>query len=71
MIRWNLNRVMAEKRVTGRWLAENLGVHPNTISRLRRAEIMPQLDSDRLGSLCRLLKCKPCDLLELASDNEG
>lgn len=66
MIRWRLNSVMAEKRVTGRWLAERLGVHQNTVSRLRRAEMMPLLDGDKLGLLCELLECQPCDLLEFS-----
>lgn len=64
MIKWNLNRIMAEKRITGRELAEKLGVHQNTISRLRRAEVMPLLDSEKLSLLCELLNCHPCDLLE-------
>ncbi len=64
MIKWHLNRVMAEKRLSGRWLADKLGVHPNTIYRLRRTDTMPNLDGERLSKICYLLGCQPGDLLE-------
>lgn len=64
MIKWNLNRIMAEKRKSGRWLAEQLGVHPNTIYRLKKSDDMPWLNGEMLGGICKYLECSPCDLIE-------
>lgn len=64
MIKWHLNRVMADKRVKGKALAEKLGVHPNTVYRLRNARTMPSLDGEFLSELCRLLDCRLWDLIE-------
>ncbi|NJN87534.1 MAG: helix-turn-helix domain-containing protein [Leptolyngbyaceae cyanobacterium SL_7_1] len=66
MIKWKLNSVMAEKRKTGQWLAEQLHVHPNTIYRLKKTDRMPSLTEELLSGLCKSLECKPCDLLEYA-----
>ena len=67
MIKWNLNRVMADKRVRGKALAQKLGVHPNTVYRLRNAQTMPSIDGEFLGRLCDLLDCHLWDLLEEVS----
>ena len=67
MIKWNLNRVMADKRVRGNALAQQLGVHPNTVYRLRNARTMPSMDGEFLGKLCDLLGCHLWDLLEEVS----
>lgn len=64
MIRWKLNEVLAAKRVTGRSLAEHLGVHENSVSRLRRAKKMPRLEHDTLDKICIFLDCQVGDLLE-------
>lgn len=68
MIKWRLHEVMSERRMKNIELARELGVAPNTISRLRVATRMPRLDEDRLESLCLALECQPGDLLLLAPD---
>ncbi|MBW4585140.1 helix-turn-helix domain-containing protein [Aetokthonos hydrillicola Thurmond2011] len=71
MIVWRLSRLMAERRVSGKQLAEILHVHPNTVSRLRRAFTMPPIDGDLLNKLCQELKCIPSDLIEyIPSEDE-
>ena len=64
MIIWRLNRVMAEQRITGKQLAEMLGVHPNTVSKLRRSDEMPSINGETLELLCKYLKCQFTDLIE-------
>ena len=69
MIRWKLNLVMAERRVTGKVLATQLNVHPNTIYRLRRNDEMPSIDGNTLERLCKVLQCEPVDLIERLQEN--
>jgi len=70
MIKWNLNRIMAERRVSGKQLADLLGMHPNTIYRLRRVDQMPRLDGFLLNELCKTLSCDAGDLIEYIPDRE-
>lgn len=49
-------------------LAAVLGIHPNSVYRLRRMDRMPQLDEKRLEGICRALGCSPGDLLVLEDD---
>jgi len=64
MIIWRLNRLMAERRVTGKELATRLAVHPNTISKLRRTDEMPLINGELLDKLCNYLNCNLTDLIE-------
>ncbi len=64
MIYWKLNRVMADKRITGKELAQMLEVHPNTVSKLRRTDEMPSINGRMLAKLCQMLQCQFTDLLE-------
>ena len=66
IIKWRLNRLMAERRVSGKDLAEQLNVHPNTIYRLRRTDEMPSIDGNMLEKLCNALECELSELIERA-----
>lgn len=61
-IDWRLSVVMAERKISNNELAEKTGMHPTTISKLRR-NIPDRLDMGTLVSLCRALGCQPGDLL--------
>ncbi|HYX18568.1 MAG TPA: helix-turn-helix transcriptional regulator [Nostoc sp.] len=63
-IKWRLNRLMAERRISGKDLAKELNVHPNTIYRLRRTDEMPSIDGNMLEKLCNVLGCELTDLIE-------
>ncbi len=70
MLRWRLREVMARDRVTNRELAERLGVHETSVSRLKTSDTMPRIDGEQLEKLCRALKCTPSDLLEYIPEPE-
>ncbi|MGL4882235.1 MAG: helix-turn-helix domain-containing protein [Waterburya sp.] len=65
MIKWKLNEVMAEKRMQNRRLAELMGIHENSVYRLRAVDRMPRLSEETLYKLCINLKCTPNDLMEV------
>jgi putative transcriptional regulator len=67
-IKWHLRRVMAEKRWTNRALADAIGLHETSVSRLKKHDTMPRIDAGTLEALCRTLEVEPGDLLELVSD---
>ena len=64
MLRWRLREVMARKKMTNRELAQILGVHETSISRLKTSDTMPRIDGNTLERLCAALTCTPEDLLE-------
>lgn len=65
-IKWKLNRLMAERRISGKDLAKEINVHPNTIYRLRRTDEMPSIDGNMLEKLCNALECELTELIERA-----
>ena len=50
--------------MTNRELAQILGVHETSISRLKTSDTMPRIDGNTLERLCAALTCTPEDLLE-------
>lgn len=64
MICWKLNEVMASRRMQNRRLAELMGIHENSIYRLRATDRMPRLKQETLNGLCMHLSCQPGDLME-------
>lgn len=78
LIRWRLSEVMARHRVQAKDLAAFLNISDNAISNLRKAEVMPRIDGNRLEQLCvgisKLSKIggrvSPYDLLEYIPEND-
>jgi len=70
MIKWLLNEVMNEAKISGKELAEKINVHPNTISRLRNDNKMPHINGELLDALCEALKCSPLDLIKFTPSTE-
>ncbi len=52
MLRWKLREVMARVKMTNRELAQVLGVHETSVSRMKTADTMPRIDGDTLNHLC-------------------
>ncbi len=55
MLRWKLAEVMARVQMTNRELAQVLGTHETSVSRLKTANTMPRIDGDKLEHLCNCL----------------
>ena len=64
VIRWRLHELLSSQRKTSRDLALFMGVHENSVYRLRKTETMPRLSHDTLDSICKFLDCDPGDLLQ-------
>lgn len=60
--KWRLSAVMEDLEVSNGELAELTGMHPTTISKLRR-NLPSRLDMKTLAALCEALQCQPGDLL--------
>lgn len=64
VIRWKLNQLLADQRKTSRDLAAHLGIHENSVYRLRKEDKMPRLNHDTLNGICEFLEVQPSELLE-------
>jgi len=68
-IGWFLNVVMARWHISNADLAEKMGRHPTSISRMRTARSMPRMSGEDLALLCEALSAlsgkdiDPSDLL--------
>lgn len=71
VIKWRLNEMLASQRKSSRDLAAALGVHENSVYRLRKQDRMPRLEHDTLEGICKFLECAPGDLLVIVPDEEG
>jgi len=71
---------MARAKITNRELAQYLGVHETSVSRMKNTDKMPRMDSDSMDALCIALtkirlergipgQVMPSDLLEFTMDN--
>lgn len=70
VIKWKLNQILSERRITSRSLSEALGIHENSVYRLRKEDQMPRLNHDTLKGICKFLECQPGDLLEYVEDSD-
>jgi putative transcriptional regulator len=61
---------MVRRRITNRELSKLIGIHENSVSRLKAAETMPRLDGVQLNTLCVALECSPSDLLEYTPEQK-
>lgn len=70
MIKWKLREVMARKKITNRALAEAMGMHEGSISRIKALDEMPRLDGKTLSRFCEELNCSLNELIEYAPDSQ-
>lgn len=69
MIIVRLDRVMAEKKISLRRLAMELGISEVNLSRLKTGQVK-SIRFDTLNRLCKVLECHPKDILDFQWDME-
>ncbi|MED3905824.1 helix-turn-helix transcriptional regulator [Geobacillus thermodenitrificans] len=69
MIKINLSRILGERRISQRKLAEMANVRPNTISAIYNEKVQ-RIDLDVLDRICKALNVQPGDILERIDDKE-
>ena len=65
-----LDRIMADRKISGYELANKIGLSPVNLSRIRTGKLKAVRFST-LDALCRELKCQPGDLFEYMDDEEA
>jgi len=68
MIRVKLDVMMAERKVTGRDLAEAVGITEQNLSLLRNGKVKG-VRFGTLAGICEVLECQPGDLLVYEADD--
>lgn len=69
MIALRLDRMLAERKVNSKELAERIGISPVNLSRIKTGKISAVRFST-LDAICQALGCQPGDLLEYIPDDE-
>lgn len=69
MIVLRLDRMLAERKVSGKELAERIGLSPVNLSRIKTGKVSAVRFST-LEAMCRALDCQPGDLLKYIPDDE-
>ncbi|MBW4659289.1 MAG: helix-turn-helix transcriptional regulator [Drouetiella hepatica Uher 2000/2452] len=59
---------MADRKITNQALAQQLGMHPVSISKLKNTDELPGIGGATLAKLCDALNCTPADLIEYIPD---
>ena len=66
----NLDKLLSERKVRSKELAEKIDLSENNLSRIRTGQIRA-IRFSTLNALCRELGCDPGDLLKYVEDEEG
>ena len=76
-ISWKMRECMARRKITNSALAELVGIHATSISRLKTQDLLPEIGSDRIEQIRAAIerlsgdKYGPClmdELLEIIND---
>jgi putative transcriptional regulator len=71
---WKLRAVMADRKITNKALAKELGMNPVSISKLKNSDQLPEIGGEALAKICQAITklsfraCTPDDLIEYLSD---
>ncbi|HFI0120215.1 TPA: helix-turn-helix domain-containing protein [Streptococcus suis] len=69
MIRVNLDKVLKDRQMTSKDLAEQVGITEANLSILKTGKAKG-IRFNTLTSICRILDCQPGDILEYVSEGE-
>ncbi|MGO2892214.1 helix-turn-helix transcriptional regulator [Enterococcus devriesei] len=67
MIAINLDKIMLDRRISSKELAEKIGITPANLSILKTQKAKG-LRFNTLESICEVLDCQPGDILEYVKD---
>lgn len=70
MIILRLDRMLAERKISSKELAERVGISQVNMSRIKTGKVSAVRFST-LDAICRALDCQPGDVLEHISDDEA
>jgi putative transcriptional regulator len=79
LVLWKLREAMARRKITNKALADELSVHPTSISRLKTQDVLPEIGGEVLGQLIDAIDklsaekyghCTLTELIELVADNQ-
>lgn len=70
MIEINLDVMMAKRKISLKELSEKVGITEANLSILKNNKAKA-IRFSTLEALCRVLSCKPADLIEYREDNES
>lgn len=69
MIKIHLSRILGERRISQRKLADAANVRPATINAIYN-ETLKRLDIDILNRICKTLEIQPGELIEYIPDED-
>lgn len=70
MIILRLDRMLAERKISSKELAERVGISQVNMSRIKTGKVSA-IRFSTLDAICRALDCQPDDVLEYISDDEA
>lgn len=70
MIILRLDRMLAERKISSKELAERVGISQVNMSRIKTGKVSA-IRFSTLDAICRALDCQPGDVLENISDDEA
>lgn len=70
MIILRLDRMLAERKISSKELAERVGISQVNMSRIKTGKVSA-IRFSTLDAICRALDCQPGDVLEYMPDHEA
>ncbi len=67
MIRIHLSRLLGDRRMKQKELADRTGIRPTTINEMYH-ELIERVNLDHLDRICEVLECSVSDILEYVPD---
>jgi putative transcriptional regulator len=69
MIILRLDRILADRKISSKELAEKVGINQVNMSLLKQGKVK-SIRFELLNAICKILNCQPKDILEYLPDFE-
>ncbi|WP_282564717.1 helix-turn-helix domain-containing protein [Liquorilactobacillus sicerae] len=70
MIKVNLDKILLDKKVSSKYLAQQIGITPANLSILKTGKAHG-IRFNTLEKICSVLECQPGDILEYIPNKSG